>query len=59
MLITLILGFHISEVKKKKHISTCNFLIKYSLNVSFLKQIVMEDEKQILYSNVEWKRLWG
>ena len=28
-------------------------------NSLFLKQIVMGDEKWILYSNVEWKRLWG
>ena len=28
-------------------------------NVLFLKQIVMSDEKWILYNNVEQKRLWG
>ena len=41
------------------HISTCDFLLKDNENVLFLKQIGMGDEKWILYSNVEWKRLWG
>ena len=49
-------------MKKKSlldHISTCDFLLKGNENVLFLKQIGMGDEKWILYSNVEWKRLWG
>ena len=41
------------------HISTCNSLLKRNENISFLKQIVMGDEKWILYNNVERKRLWG
>ena len=41
------------------HISSCDSLLKRNENVLFLKQIVMDDEKWILYSNVEQKRWWG
>ena len=41
------------------HISACDSLLKCNENVLFLKQIVMGDEKWILYNNVEWKRAWG
>ena len=37
----------------------CDSLLKCNENVPFLKQIVMDDEKWILYNNVEWKRSWG
>ena len=40
-------------------ISACDYLLKRNENVPFLKQIVMDDEKWILYNNVEQKRLWG
>ena len=40
-------------------ISTCDSLLKCNEKVTFLKQIVMRDEKWILYNNVEWKRSWG
>ena len=40
-------------------ISACDYLLKRNENVPFLKQIVMDDEKWILYNNVERKRLWG
>ena len=40
------------------HISACNSLLKRNENVPFLKQIVMGDEKWILYNNMEWKRYW-
>ena len=33
-------------------------LLKRNENVLFLKQIVMGNEKWILYNNVEWKRSW-
>jgi hypothetical protein len=32
--------------------------LQYNENVPFLKEIVMGNEKWILYNNVEWKRLW-
>ena len=39
------------------HISPCNSLLKRNENIiPFLKQIVMGNEKCILYNNVEWKR---
>ena len=43
------------------HISACDPPLKSNENVPFLKQIVMGDEKWILYNNVEWKRSrsWG
>ena len=41
------------------HISTCDSLLKRNENVLFLKQIVMGDEKWILYNKVEWKKVWG
>ena len=41
------------------HISICDSLLKCNEDVPFLKQIVMVDEKWILYNNVEWKRSWG
>ena len=58
----LMLGFHISEEEKKNlldRISARDSLLKCNENVSFFKQIVTGNEKWILYSNVERKRLWG
>ena len=60
MLINLCLGS--IEVRKKNPfgpISTCDSLLKYKENISFLKQIVTGNEKWILYSNciVEWASL--
>ena len=49
----------LSEKNLLDRISTCNSLLKHNENVPFLKQIVMGDEKWILYNNVEWKRSWG
>ena len=49
----------LSEKNLLDHITTCNSLLKRNENVLFLKQIVMGDEKWILYNNVEWKRSWG
>ena len=40
-------------------ISAYNSLLKCNENVPFLKQIVTDDGKSILYNNVEWKRSWG
>ena len=40
-------------------ISTCTSLLKRNENVPFLKQVVTGNEKWILYSNVERKRLWS
>ena len=48
--------------KQKKpldRISACDSLLKRNENVPFLKQIVLRDEKWMLYNNVEWKRPWG
>ena len=40
-------------------ISSGDFLLKCNENVLFLRQIVMGNEKWMLYNNVEQKRLWG
>lgn len=39
-------------------ISICDSLLKHNENNSFLKQLIMGDEKSILYNNVD-KRSWG
>ena len=49
----------LSEKNLIDRISTRGSLLKCNENVQFLKQIVMGDEKWILYINVEWKRSWG
>ena len=49
----------LSEKNLLDRISASNSLLKRNENILFLKQIVMGDEKWILYNNVEWKRLWG
>ena len=49
----------LSEENLLYHISACDSLLKCNENVQLLKQIVMGDEKWILYNNVEWKRSWG
>ena len=49
----------LSENNPLDRISTSNPLLKLNENVPFLKQIVMGDEKWILYNNVEWKRSWA
>ena len=49
----------LSEKKFPDRISPCDSLRKHNKNVTFLKQIVMGDEKWILYNSVEWKRSWG
>ena len=41
------------------HVSTYDSLLKGNVNVPFLKQAVMGDEKWVLYNTVEWKRPWG
>ena len=50
---------NLSQKNLLDHISTCVSLLKCNENVPFLKQIVMGDEKWLLYNNVEQKRLWG
>ena len=45
--------------KNLDHISTCNPLLKHNEKLLFLKQIVMSDEKWILYNKVGLKRLWN
>ena len=62
MFIALMFGFHTSQVKNKNlldHISACNTLLRHNKNISFLKQIMTDSEKWILYNNVEQKTLWG
>ena len=49
----------LNEKNLLDHISTCDSLLKRNENVPFLKQIVMDNEKWILYNNVEWKRDCG
>ena len=41
----------LSEKNLLDHISTCDSLLKSNKNVPFLKQIVTDDEKWILYKN--------
>ena len=59
MFIDLMFGFHISEKNLLDHIFPCDSLLTLNNNVLFLKQIVMGNEKWILYNNVEWERSWG
>ena len=49
----------LSEKNLLDGISACNFLLKHNENVPFLKQIVMGNEKWILYNTVEWERSRG
>ena len=46
----------LSEKNLLDRISACNSLLKHNENVLFLKQIVMGDEKWVLYNNVKRKR---
>ena len=50
---------HKLSEKDLESFSACDSLLKHNENVSFLKQIVIGDEKWILYHNVEQKWLWG
>ena len=59
MLIALIFGVNISEKKLLDCVSIYNSLLKCNKNIPFLKQIVMGDEKWILYTDVAWKKSWG
>ena len=47
------------KLNEKTFLTICDSLLKRNENVPFLKQILMGDEKWILYSNVEQKRSWG
>ena len=49
----------LNEKNPLDYISACSSVLKCNKNVPFLKQIVMGDDKWILYNRVEWKRLWG
>ena len=49
----------LSKTHLLDHISTYDFLLKRNENILFLKQIVIGNEKWMLYSNVEQKRSWG
>ena len=49
----------LSEKNLLDHISSCDSLLKHNKNFLFLKQIVMGNEKWILYNNVDQKILWG
>lgn len=61
MLITLMFRFHISLSEKNllDHISACDSLLNITKAFCFLKQIVMGDQKWILYNNMERKWSWG
>ena len=55
-------GVYVPHKLSKKNldrISTCNPLLKHNEKLLFLKQIVMSDEKWILYNKVGLKRLWN
>ena len=49
----------LSEKILLNRISASDSLLKRNENVPFLKQIVMGNDKWLLYNNVEWKRSWG
>ncbi|XP_032467124.1 nucleotide triphosphate diphosphatase NUDT15 isoform X1 [Phocoena sinus] len=49
----------LSEKNLLDRISACDSLLKRNENVPFLKQIVMGNEKWILYNNGERKRSWS
>ena len=49
----------LSEKNLLDHISVYDSPLKRNENFPFLKQIVMADEKWMLYNNMEWKRSWG
>ena len=49
----------LSEKNLLDCISACNSPLKRNKNIPFIKQIATEDEKWILYNNVERKRSWG
>ena len=50
MFITLMFRFHIGGENLLAHISACNSLLKHK-KIPFLKQIVMGDERRILYNS--------
>ena len=52
-------GFHIREKNLLDCISACDSLLKRNENVLFLKQVVMGDDRWILYNTAEQKRSWG
>ena len=49
----------LSERNLLNCVSVCDSLLKCNESILFLKQIVMDNEKWILYSNVEWIKLWS
>ena len=57
--ISLMFGFHIKVKKFLDYVSACNSLLKHNENVPFLKKIVANNGKWILYKNVQWKKSWG
>ena len=48
-----------SEKNLLDRICACDSLLKRNESVLFLKQMVTDSEKWILYNNVEQKRSWG
>ncbi|XP_018055291.1 PREDICTED: histone-lysine N-methyltransferase SETMAR-like [Atta colombica] len=48
----------LTEKNLMDRISICDSLYKRNEKTSFLKQVVMRDEKWIIYNNVERKRSW-
>ena len=52
-------SYKLSEKNLLDRFSACDSLLKRKENVLFLKQIVMGNEKWMLYNNVERKRSWG
>ena len=41
------------------YISACDSLLKHNKSTLFLNQSVTDNEKWILYNNVEWKTSWS
>jgi len=59
MLITLTFYFCIKKKNPSWLYFICSSLLKCNDSVSFLKQIVISNDKLILYNSVEQKRSWG
>ena len=52
-------AYKLNEKNPLDYISAFSSVLKCNKNVPFLKQIVLHNEKWILYNNVEQKETWG
>ena len=49
----------LEEIHSIKRITTCDSLLKREENDPFLKRMITNDEKWIVYSNIERRRSWS